>query len=233
MDEPAKPAKRAKIGRPASARKKLLNAAFKIMGERGFESASLAEIIREAGVGIGSYYNNFRTKEELARAAFAEHIDEFGLELLKVVRKCPDAAAATCYAIRRLIEEAERDATWAWFIVNVEPATAFYHEAIRPHAYIGMQIGIENGQFTVENLETATLGLHAVQGAMVKAMLEGKITSRAAHQAMAMPLRMFGVPEERANYLANLSMPALYRECTSHEASSRKPRHTRTITPVE
>lgn len=212
MNKASKPAK---VGRRLTARKKLLDAAYKIMGERGFEAATLSEIIRVAAVGIGSYYNNFSSKEELARAAFAEHIHEFGLDLLSVVRKCPDAVAATCYAVRRMIYEAERDEAWAWFIVNLEPATSLFHEVMRPHALVGMQIGIENGDFHVEDIETAVLAIHAVEVALVKSMLQGKISSQAAHKAVAMPLQMFGAPAARATYLANLSMPALIREVTS------------------
>ncbi|MDB5579220.1 MAG: hypothetical protein JWR80_4396 [Bradyrhizobium sp.] len=210
-----------KLGRPHTARKKLLNAAYKIMGERGFEASSLAEIIREANVGIGSFYNNFGSKDELARCAFAEHIEQFGLDLLTVIRKSQDAAASTCYAVRRMIEEAERDPAWAGFIINLEPSTSLFHEIMRPHALVGMQIGIESGEFVVDDIEAAIIAIHAVEVAVVKAMLQGKMTSQATHRSVAMPLQMFGVSRDRATYLASLSMSALYREVAGKNSGAR------------
>ena len=198
-----------KVGRRQTARKHLVRAAHKVIGERGFDNATVTEIIQEAGVGVGSFYNNFESKEDLARAAFKENIDEFGQELRELVLHCPDAAVATCYAVRRMIERAQDDAAWAWFIINLEPSTSLFHEVMGPRALIGLQIGIDSGAFDIDDPEAAILAIHAVEVAVVKAMLQGRMTNRDTHRSVSLILRMLGISKDRATYLAGLSMPAL------------------------
>ena len=54
----------------------LVAAAREVFAERGVE-ASLEEIARRAGVGIGTLYRHFATREALVEAIFEDRIDEF------------------------------------------------------------------------------------------------------------------------------------------------------------
>ena len=51
-----------------------MQAASEVFNERGLE-VSLDEIARHAGVGVGTVYRRFRTKEELVEALFTERIE--------------------------------------------------------------------------------------------------------------------------------------------------------------
>src|SRR6266699_1710582 len=55
-------------------RQRILKAASEVFNERGLE-VSLDEIARYAGVGVGTVYRRFRTKEELVAALCKERID--------------------------------------------------------------------------------------------------------------------------------------------------------------
>ena len=55
-------------------RQRILKAASEVFNERGLE-VSLDEIARYAGVGVGTVYRRFRTKEELIEALFVDRID--------------------------------------------------------------------------------------------------------------------------------------------------------------
>jgi len=55
-------------------RQRILEAASEAFNERGLE-VSLDEIARYAGVGVGTVYRRFRTKEELVEALFLERLD--------------------------------------------------------------------------------------------------------------------------------------------------------------
>ena len=55
-------------------RQRILKAASEVFNERGLE-VSLDEIARYAGVGVGTVYRRFRSKEELVEALFKERID--------------------------------------------------------------------------------------------------------------------------------------------------------------
>ena len=56
-------------------RQRILKAASKAFNERGLE-VGLDEIARYAGVGVGTVYRRFRTKEELVEALFMNRLDE-------------------------------------------------------------------------------------------------------------------------------------------------------------
>jgi len=55
-------------------RQRILKAASKVFTDYGLE-VSLDEVARQAGVGVGTVYRRFRTKEELVEALFVERID--------------------------------------------------------------------------------------------------------------------------------------------------------------
>src|SRR5205823_7869493 len=54
-------------------RQRILKAAAEVFNERGLE-VSLDEIARHAGVGVGTVYRRFRTKEELIEALFMDRL---------------------------------------------------------------------------------------------------------------------------------------------------------------
>lgn len=56
-------------------RQRILKAASEVFTERGLE-VSLDEVARQAGVGVGTVYRRFRTKEDLVEALFVDRIDE-------------------------------------------------------------------------------------------------------------------------------------------------------------
>ena len=56
-------------------RQRILKAAAEAFNERGLE-VSLDEIARYAGVGVGTVYRRFRTKEELVEALFMDRLDD-------------------------------------------------------------------------------------------------------------------------------------------------------------
>ena len=109
-----------------SVRERLLDAAYAAMSTKGFETSRIADIIEAANVGVGSFYNHFSGKEDLARAVFLHRVEEFGNELESAVKSAPEIAAATCFVYRRLLERAEDDPAWAAFILQLEPLFRMY-----------------------------------------------------------------------------------------------------------
>lgn len=79
MNHPSSsPARTAPVtARGKRSREKLLRAAERVFGEKGFEDTSIAEICREAGCALGSFYVYFTDK----RAAFVELVDSLGARL--------------------------------------------------------------------------------------------------------------------------------------------------------
>lgn len=55
---------------------RLLNAAETVIAERGFEQASVADIMARAGSSVGIFYQRFKTKDDLLRCLLARFTEE-------------------------------------------------------------------------------------------------------------------------------------------------------------
>lgn len=196
-------------GRRHTARHRLIEAGYRVLSSRGFENSSIAEIIEEAGVGVGSFYNHFSTKDELAAEIFALRVEELGADLEWVALNSPDMAAATCYAFRRLIDQVQNDRVWAAFVLQLEPKLQLLDKFLRPHARKALSFGMENSTLDIDDLEVAITSIHAVMFAVARSLLEGHIDGKQAHEASRLALRMFGLEDSKAHALSRLSMSQL------------------------
>lgn len=200
----------------SSVRQRLLDAAYAAMGAKGFETSRIVDIIEAAGVGVGSFYNHFSGKEDLARAVFLYRVEEFGREMETIVKDAQAIDLATCFVFRRLLERAEQDQAWAAFILQLEPLFRMFDKLMRPHARAGLQLGINNGTLKIDDLEAAISAIHAMMLAVTQAMLVGDLSRQRAHRSSVLALRMFGVDEERARHLSRMPMAELHRAINAH-----------------
>ncbi len=93
-----------KTKRGAATRQAILKAAEKVIGGRGFNDASISDITREAGVGQGTFYIYFKSKDEV----FEELVLEMGRllrqELSSATRKATDRVEAERFGLRGFLE---------------------------------------------------------------------------------------------------------------------------------
>src|SRR5580692_1255533 len=80
-------------------RQRILEAAAEVFTERGFE-ATLDDVARHAGVGVGTVYRRFPDKGSLADALFMERIDAL-VALAEQAQAEPDAGAALVSFLER------------------------------------------------------------------------------------------------------------------------------------
>jgi len=76
------------MARP-SVRGKLVEAALETFQARGFNGCSVQDIVDEAGVPKGSFYNHFKTKEALALEVLGEYRKLAPTALLKDAKRAP------------------------------------------------------------------------------------------------------------------------------------------------
>lgn len=77
-----KPGKRERI--KAENRTAILAAARAVFGEIGYEAATVRDVIRRTNLASGTFYNYFRSKEELFNALASEYVERFHPILAKV-----------------------------------------------------------------------------------------------------------------------------------------------------
>ena len=71
--------------RARETRTKILDAARKVFGDRGFGQATVEDIAAEAGVSNGALYHHFANKQELFKAILTVHISDQHFEVSALV----------------------------------------------------------------------------------------------------------------------------------------------------
>src|SRR5579862_2804296 len=114
--EVAVPAKHAD-GMRADARRnyqRLLAAAGTAFAERGADDVSLEEIARRAGVGIGTLYRHFPTRQALLEAVYRDQVDALEVLVAKLLQSdSPGTALAEWLAALMAFGKAKRSMTTA------------------------------------------------------------------------------------------------------------------------
>jgi TetR/AcrR family transcriptional repressor of nem operon len=100
-----------RISKEAAAENKarVVKAAGRLIREKGFEGFGVAEVMREAGLTHGGFYNHFESKEDLGVAAICEAFDAAIARLHQRFAEAPGRAEALKHYVERYLSERVRD----------------------------------------------------------------------------------------------------------------------------
>lgn len=191
-------------------RRKLINAARRVMSHKGIDNATIAEITETADVGFGSFYNHFKSKEEISAAVFEACLDDVMDVRELILEDVEDIALAISFIEQAIFEKARRDPIWGWFIIRAETALQQMHSNWGDKAHSDIEKGVKGGRFDIKSIDTAVdVVLAALLGTM-RAQLEGRATVNAGAETCEMVLRMLGVEPREAGQLAATPLPEKY-----------------------
>jgi AcrR family transcriptional regulator len=195
--------------RKARTRAMLLAAARRLFAAKGAEATTIAEIAEEADIGVGSFYNHFRTKDEVLAALLSEALSE-QLRLLQLrQQQVEDPAERVAIAHRHLVGAAREDPDWGRLLVRLELSHRVTASVLREAALRDLQEGRAAGRFVVNDTDVA---LQASGGALIgviQAVLHGDVGPGAEVAHAEGILRSFGVPIDEAAKIASRPLPAL------------------------
>lgn len=118
--------------RNAWTKRRIFDAATKIVGKYGYAEASVARITEEAGVGQGTFYNHFENRQQL----LDQLLPKIGLDMVQFIRE----RTGTAHAAR---QEIERFGAFFDFIREVPEFLRILNEA-EFFAPIGYQKHLDN-----------------------------------------------------------------------------------------
>jgi AcrR family transcriptional regulator len=96
---------------------RLLDAAFEVFAERGYQSASIDLICHRAGFTRGAFYSNYESKDELFLALFDRHAQQKVEEIRELTTGVePEIAVANLMAYFTEPTDADRD----WYLISTE-----------------------------------------------------------------------------------------------------------------
>jgi AcrR family transcriptional regulator len=175
----------------------LIKAAREIIVERGLDGLRVSDITERADVAFGTFYNQFKTKDDIVEAVVADTI----VGLAQSIAESPafsDPAEALVASTRAIVRVAYEDPPLARLLVNLAQAEARFERIIRPQSAAMLERGVAMGVFVIDDLET-TLTM-AIAGAfeVIRGILDGRLGDGADLTCAETLLRMAGLDPQRA-----------------------------------
>jgi AcrR family transcriptional regulator len=187
----------------------LLDAAVRVFARKGAGAAAIHEIAAEAGLSNGTFYNYFRSREELVDAASERLAERFHAEIAASRAGVADPAERVAIGSRRFVLQAMQDPTWGAAILRVWNSSARLDAYAAAPLRADLRAGRRRGRLRFES-EAAAVDL--VQGAVLAGMrtlLQGRAGHEHASALAALVLRGLGVAAAEAREIALRPLPAL------------------------
>jgi AcrR family transcriptional regulator len=104
--------------RKEETRIRLLDAALRLMAEKGMDSVSITDITEAADVGFGSFYNHFESKEGIFTALVEWVFEEFADTLDRLANGLSDPAEVVAVSVRHTLMRARREPVWGQLLIR-------------------------------------------------------------------------------------------------------------------
>jgi AcrR family transcriptional regulator len=198
------PSRRASIGleKRERTRSNLIAAAYRVFAHKAADAVTIDDIIAEAAVARGTFYNYFQTREDVLDAVGSALSDEMNHRIWEQLATIEDPAMRLSIAIRQFLHQAMRDSTWGWFIVRSGFVSAPLSETIKMGLTTDLDAGIRLKRFHVKNKQ-ASIDLILGTGLMaMRSILGGHSEPDYPEQIAKMILTTLGVEDGAALSLA-------------------------------
>ena len=135
--------------RKRETRGRLLDAAFRLMAERGMDAVAINEITEAADVGFGSFYNHFDSKDAVYRDVIRGAFDSFADALDELVAVIDDPAEVIAVSIRHTLLRARRDPLWGHLLLREGFSPRATSGGLAPRLLRDIEKGVARGRFKV------------------------------------------------------------------------------------
>lgn len=188
-------------------RERLMVAAKTVMAETRVEAVTIDDIIQEAGVGKGSFYNHFKTKEDLFYATLDEIISGLTDEIATVIQHLEDPAEVLAVGIRLHIRQATADPEIGRFIVNAPASLEMFKRYADPVVHRTIDAGLKSGRFNIQNRRLFFIMLTSSVNATVLGLLEQQFEESVAAELASSLLVLAGLGLDDAKKVASRPLP--------------------------
>ncbi len=152
------------MGRTSDAKEKLVDVAFELIWDNSYGSVSVDQICERADVNKGSFYYYFKTKSDLAVAAYEEHWKRKQPELDRIFS--PQSPPL------------ERISNWCGHVYRGQKAQAekYGHVCGCPYASVGAEIATQDNKIRQKVEELIARSTKYVESALGDAIHEGQVS---------------------------------------------------------
>ena len=185
----------------------LIDAALALFGDGGMRVPTIHEIAARAGVATGTFYNYFRTCEEILEAAIVERSERLQDDIERSYASIADPAERVSIGTRRFILQASSEPMWAAGLLRVWGSTPDLLTPMLAPVRDTLRTGRRRRRFTYRSEDAAA---DLIVGTVVAAMLRviGKrARGGSGADVAALILRGLGVGADEAGAITSRPLP--------------------------
>ncbi|MEM9037287.1 MAG: TetR/AcrR family transcriptional regulator [Actinomycetota bacterium] len=187
--------------RKAATRARVVDAAERLMRDRGVDDVTIQDITEAADVGHGTFYLHFKSKGEVLRPVIERLAAPVAEQIDTAARGSTDPALRVALGVRFVLRAIAEDPLWSWYSRS---GLSFSNLV----ADMGVQAreditnGLDSGRFDVGDVATTVSFIDGAIVGVVSAIDEGVPAEELADGTAELMLRVLGIPTDEAARLA-------------------------------
>ncbi len=193
--------------RRALTRQALTGAAAELIAEKGVAGLRIQEITERADVALGSFYNHFKTKDELVEAVVADTIEVRAEAIVAQMASIDDPAEVVSFACRRVIRIAYDEPELAWLFVHLDRADVLFEAMVLPYWMETLERGISSGRFDIGDTHIVLTAVTGGALAVMRAVLDRRYGGDADAVFAEGVLRSLGLDRAEAHAIVSRDLP--------------------------
>ncbi|MDO8417139.1 MAG: TetR/AcrR family transcriptional regulator [Agitococcus sp.] len=194
------------IGKRDRTREKLLIAAQELLLEGGFAALGIQQLTERATVALGTIYNYFRTREEVADAVVEMLINSFLQAIEQITEGLSDPAEIMSASIRQTLYWMKPNSEFGQMLfLSGLPITRYVYQT-RQGFYHDMKLGISSGRFQVVHEAVISSMIAGGVMAILLDLFLGQVQSDVIENVAEQALLMLGLSTEEAHHIAYLPL---------------------------
>ncbi len=187
----------------------LIDAAREIMSVKGVDATTIADITEAADLGFGTFYNHFKSKDEIVLAAMTAMADHFGEEIDQLIATIKDPFAAQVVAWHHVIQLATVEPIWGWFVLRSSQTLSLMNEGLMHRFRRDVNAGVAAGKFKIVDLDIVATLVGAGILSLINGRLMGVLDDAQIREGLALLISHLGITPEKARKLVAETLPSV------------------------
>jgi AcrR family transcriptional regulator len=196
-------------------RVRLVEAGLRVVAAKGAQSAVIEDFIGEAKVARGTFYNHFKTREDLL-AVLGDHMRlDFQSACDAAAAGVDDPAERLIVGVRHVIGRAVSDPEWGWLVIHFRFDESMSRDDFPEHPKADITAAIAAGRLPADTDADLAAGLLlAAMCEAVRRVLRAPPTADLPERVAAFILAGMGLPWSEAHAVARRPLPPIGVQAT-------------------
>ncbi len=188
----------------------LIDSALALFRDEHMRVPAIHEIAARAGVATGTFYNYFRTREDLLEAAIIEGAERLQNDIVTSYAAEADPAVRVSIGTRRFILRAKTEPMWAAGLLRVWSSNPSLLARMLEPVLASLRTGRRQGRFTYGSEHSAAdLCVGPVAAGIRRVIDDGVDAEQHGVAVSSLILRGLGIRAAEADAIANRLLPAV------------------------